>query len=272
MKIKVLGCSGAEFPNFNPPAFLVDEKILLDAGTTTAMLSEKAQRKITHILITHAHLDHVRGIPTLVDNMFLRKRGKSITLIGMKQVVETVRENLFNDKLWPDFTRIPSTANPMLKLKAINTGKTFKVLNYRITAEKVNHSINTSGYIIEGSDGKRLLYTGDTGPTSRIWERANRPACRHLSAAGRGRAINENVINGAIIEVSFPNSMRESAIRTGHLTPAMFFDEFKKLKRHPEKTFITHIKPQFLSRVSKELFSLKIKNLKLLKTGETYNI
>lgn len=259
MKIKVLGCSGAEFPNFSPPAFLIDDKILLDAGTTTGSLNENAQRKISHILITHAHLDHIRGIPSLADNMFLRNRKHSITLVGIKEVLQTVRRNLLNNAVWPDFTRIPSPGKPVLKLKIIKTGENFKIHDYKIIAEKVNHSIAAIGYIIEDSNSKRLLYTGDTGTTANLWERAN------LKTGKVG-------INGAIIEVTFPDNMRESAVKTGHLTPAMLLCELKKLKQLSPKIFITHVKPQFLNIISKELRILKIKHLTILKERKTYVI
>lgn len=259
MKIKVLGCSGAEFPNFSPPAFLINNEILLDAGTTTGALNESAQRKISYILITHAHLDHIRGIPPLADNMFLRNRKHNITLVGIKEVLQPMRKNLFNNTVWPDFTEIPSPRKPLLKLKPIKTGENFKIHNYKITAEKVNHSITTIGYIIEDPKGKRLLYTGDTGPTANLWKRAN------MKPGKVG-------IDGAIIEVTFPNNMRGAAVRTGHLTPAMLLGELKKLKKIPRKIFITHAKPQFLNIILKELRGVKIKYLTILKERKTYVI
>ncbi len=259
MKIKVLGCSGAEFPDFGPPAFLLDNRILLDAGTTTGALDEVAQKKISHILITHAHLDHIRGIPTLADNMFLLNRQHSLTLLGIKKVLQLIRNNLFNNAVWPDFTVIPSPQKPLLKLKAVKTGEKFKINNYKIIAEKVNHSIAAAGYIIEDLNGKRLIYTGDTGPTVSLWKRAN---AKQVKTA----------IPGVIIEVTFPNKMRESAIRTGHLTPDMLLNELKKLNQPPSRIFITHTKPQFLNIITKELLSLKIKHLTILKNRETYII
>lgn len=259
MKIKVLGCSGAELPDFGPPAFLLDDRILLDAGTITGALDEDAQKKISHILITHAHLDHIRGIPTLADNMFLINRNHSFTLMGIKKVLQLIKNNLFNNTVWPDFTAIPSPQKPLLKLKAVKTGKSFKINNYKIIAEKVNHSIAATGYIIEDLKGKRLIYTGDTGPTSSLWKRANSKQRK----AG---------IYGLIIEVTFPNKMREAAIRTEHLTPDMLLNELKKLSQPPSRIFITHTKPQFLNIISKELHSLKIRHLTILENGGTYVI
>ncbi len=259
MKIKVLGCYGAEFPNFKPPSFLIDDKILLDAGTTTSSLDEKAQSKISHILLTHSHLDHIKGIPSLADNLFFKKHKKNITLVGIRHVLQQIRNSLLNNTVWPDYTRIPSPTKPLIRLKPIRTGVFFKIPGYRIVSEKVNHSIPAIGYIIESSKNKKLLYTSDTGPTSRLWEKSN------ILSGTRG-------IDGAIIEVTFPNRMKEAAVKTGHLTPDMLLSEIKKLDHAPGKIFITHIKPQFFNTISKELRSLKIRNLTIFREGRTYYI
>jgi ribonuclease BN (tRNA processing enzyme) len=59
MKIRVLGSSGAELPGYRPPSFLLDGKILFDAGSLTNILPAKDLLKIEHIFITHSHLDHI---------------------------------------------------------------------------------------------------------------------------------------------------------------------------------------------------------------------
>ncbi len=165
MKLRVLGSSGAEFPNFNPPAFLLDGSVLLDAGTIGAVLSENAQWKIRYILITHAHLDHIRGIPFLADNIIVKNKKHSVTVMAIPSVLLTLKRSLLNGKVWPDFTVIPNPDNAALKLKSIRHGRAFAVNTYKVTAYAVNHAVPATGYIIEGTGGKRLLYTGDTGPT-----------------------------------------------------------------------------------------------------------
>ncbi|HDZ62567.1 MAG TPA: 3',5'-cyclic-nucleotide phosphodiesterase [Nitrospirae bacterium] len=258
MKLQVLGCSGSGLPNHNPPAFLINKNLLLDGGTISSVLDERAQSRIRHILITHAHLDHTREIPSFADNMFLRNGKHNISLVGVKDVLQPIKKNMFNNIVWPDFTSIPSPAKPVIKLKTIKTGINYKVGDYKIIAERTNHSIPSTGFIIKGPFGKKLLYTGDTGPTVNLWQRANK--------AGY---IN---IDGAVIEVTFPNRMRDAALRTGHLTPALLSDELKKLERPPLRIFITHTKPQFLKTISRELINLKIKKLTILKQGKTYTI
>jgi len=259
VKIKVIGCSGAEMPDFHPPAFLIDAEILLDAGTIASVLKENAQKKITHILITHTHLDHIRGIPALIDNMLLKQRQHQITVVATEEILNTLRKNIFNGSIWPDFTNIPSPLHPGIKLRPIEQGKIFKLNGYSVIAEKVTHSVPAVGYIIKNLKGRTLLYTGDTGQTINLWERAN-------------TLSQKNPIDAVIIEVTLPNNMREVAIRTGHLTPEMFSHELKKLRRLPKRIFITHSKPQFSDIILSELRSLKIKQITILKEGKTYVI
>jgi len=253
MKLRVLGSSGAELGGYNLPAFLLDRYLLLDAGTIGPAIKEAEQWKIRYILITHAHLDHIRGIPFFADNLLMRNKRHSVTLISISHVLEALKNNLLNDILWPDFTRIPDSNKPILKLKIVVPGRTFTLCGYRVSVYSVNHSVPAVGYIIEDGQGKRLLYTGDTGPTDSIWSAADSIDC-------------------AVVEVSFPNRMREVAIKTGHLTPRLLLKELNKMGNLPRKILVTHPKPQYLRQIRREIEALRIKNIRILKDGETYEI
>ena len=253
MKLKVIGSSGGEFPGHNLSAYLIDDKMLLDAGTISATLSEPSQWKIRTILITHAHLDHIKGIPFLADNLVIKNKAHSVTIISVQSVLTALKKNLLNNRIWPDFTIISAASRPVLLLKALVPGKPLKIHGYTINAYKVNHSVPAVGYIIEDREGKRLLYSGDTGPTEALWRSAQN-------------------INCAIIEVSFPNNMKHMALKTGHLTPELFLKEVRKMGRPPEKIFITHPKPLYLKQIRREIKGLPLKHLTFLKDGKTYTI
>ncbi|TAL27165.1 MAG: 3',5'-cyclic-nucleotide phosphodiesterase [Nitrospirae bacterium] len=255
MKVKVLGFAGAEFPGFHPPGFLIDGKLLLDAGTIGASLSENDQWKIRHIFITHAHLDHIKGIPFLADNIIIKNKTHNVTVIGIAPALKTLKKNLLNNKIWPDFTVIPSPKNAVLKFVEIRAGRTIQLNGYKVTAYRVNHAVPAAGYVVEDEKGKKLLYTGDTGPTNTIWEKA----CSMK-------------IHRAIIEVSFPNRMEALAIETGHLTPKLLMKELEKMKIIPDELLITHPKPQHIKTITNELQRLRKPNIRLLKDGEVINI
>lgn len=253
MILKVLGSAGAEFPGYNPPAFLVDNKIMLDAGTIGAKLSVREQLEIKNILITHSHLDHIKGIPFLADNVIIANGFHSVTLYGIRETLESLRKNLLNDKIWPDFTKISASIEPVLKLRQVTPGRTFRVGDYSIKAHPMNHTVPAVGYAIRDSRGKSLFYTGDTGPTGNLWGKTGR-------------------LDAVIIEVSFPDKMEALAAKTGHLTPGMLLAEMAKMGELPGKIFITHPKPQYIKQIRKEIARIGMRRIEMLQDGRSYRI
>ena len=255
MKIKVLGCSGAEFPGHNPSSFLLGDRILFDAGSLTNILDAKNQLKVEHIFITHAHLDHVTGIPYLAENIAFLNMRRRVNIISIPYVMKIIKRHLLNGSVWPDFTAIPDAHHGILRLIELKTGTSMKINNYTITPYKVNHTVPAVGYLVEDKRKRRFFYTGDTGPSVDTWEK-----------------VGDKKLQFLIIEVSFPNRMEEFAIKTGHLTPLLIKKELLKMKHPPERIYITHLKPQFFKTVKAELQELRIKNLRLLRDGETLEV
>ena len=251
MIIKVLGAAGSEVPGHNCPAFLVDDTLLLDAGTVALALNIREERTLRWILLSHAHLDHIKGIPFLLDNLVTRSTGNTITVLSGKDVLADLKKNIFNDRIWPDFSRIPTPALPVLRYKSIGTARPVEIDGYMVTMEKVHHAVPAYGYIIEKAGGKSIAYTGDTGPTHRFWERMAAHEVKYL-----------------IMETSFPNRLEKLALATGHLTPSLLEGEIAKMSRPPEKIFIMHLKPQFLQEIEMEIQALEHGNIEFLKDGE----
>ena len=251
MRIKVLGSAGSEVPGHNCPAFLIDNAILLDAGTVAVSLNIREERKLKWILLTHAHLDHIKGIPFLVDNLLTRYTGDSVTLLSGKDVLDNLRKNIFNDEIWPDFSVLPAPRKPVLRYRTIRAGRPFELDGYRITMERVHHTVPAYGIIVERKGTKAIAYTGDTGPTDRFWKRMSACNVKHL-----------------ITETSFPNRLEKVALASGHLTPALLEKEIAKMPRVPEKIFIMHVKPQFRDEVERDIDALRRSDIEFLKDGE----
>lgn len=252
MRLEILGSAGAEFPNFHPPAFLVDGQILLDAGTIGSVLNEEAQLKIRDIFITHPHLDHIRGIPALADNVIMKNQSHIITIHSTAGVLSALRNHLFNGVIWPDFSKIPSEDDPAISFSTLEPFNEYAINGYTIQAIPVNHTVPSVGYrLVSGS--KSLVYTGDTGPTEDIW--------KYCSGA-----------DALIVEVSFPNNMESMAQITKHLTSAMLVDQLAKINKLPKHILITHPKPQYFDIIRREIECLGIECIELLHDGSVYDI
>ncbi|MGZ6290765.1 MAG: MBL fold metallo-hydrolase, partial [Syntrophales bacterium] len=96
MQIRVLGCHGSQTPGCNTTSFLLDGKILVDAGAITSLLTIEEQINIDYVLVTHAHLDHVRDIMFLADNICYLQKGHPLTVVGTRNIIDTLRAHLFN--------------------------------------------------------------------------------------------------------------------------------------------------------------------------------
>jgi len=252
MKLEILGSAGAEFPDFRPPAFLLDGQLLLDAGTIGSVLNEDEQWKIRDIFITHSHLDHIRGIPALADNIIMKNLKHSFTVHSTSVVISALRDHIFNGVIWPDFTKLPSSENPVIKYETIEAHQKYMVKDYSIEAIPVNHSVPAVGFRVS-SGGKTLVYTGDTGPTEEIW--------KHCSG-----------VDALIVEVSFPNNMESLALITKHLTSSMLVEELAKIDELPGRILITHPKPQYYDIIRSEIECLEIQGIELLHDGSLYEI
>jgi ribonuclease BN (tRNA processing enzyme) len=255
MEVSILGSAGSEAPGLNPPAFLIDDFLLLDAGTVSLTLDNIAQCRITHIFLTHAHLDHLKGIPFLVDNLTSMNPACQILVLSGKEVISDIRKHIFNNRIWPDFTAIPDAQNPVLRYEIISTRKPVVIGDYRILATRVNHTVPAYGYLVEHASGASLLYTGDTGPTEAIWKK-----------------MHGHNVKALIVGVSFPNELRERALATGHLCPSLLEAEIRKMPSMPERIYISHLKPPFRPQIEAELARIPGVCLELLEEGKTFRI
>lgn len=253
MKIHVLGGHGGLAKGSETTSFLIDDKLLIDAGAVAATLSIKEQTAIDYILISHCHLDHIKDLAFLCDNCFGLK-GKPFEVYTHETVKKIIHEHLLNDIVWPDFSKLPNTNNPTITLNAIQDEKSFELGGYKITAVKVNHAYDAMGFIVE-KDGAAVIFTGDTGPTERIWKLAHET--KNLKAI--------------FTEVSFPNELQKVADLSDHHTPVSINKEIAKMPK--EATIIlTHLKPNYQETILNEMKSIGQDRIKVLdRDGEIFH-
>ena len=252
MKLKVLGCYGGNIPGHGMTSLLVNDSVALDAGWVSGALSLKQQVKVKDILISHSHLDHTCTLPFLIDNNFSAP-GFSLRIYAIPEVVAAMRNHLFNNLTWPDFTSLPNDLTPVLKLVEIRPEQPFVINGLSFRAVKVSHIVPTTGFIVEDRKGT-LAFSSDTGPTERFWEIVN--GIKNLKAV--------------ITETSFPNELQSLANISGHLTPATLDLELRKLKKDVP-VFLYGGKPKHLDKIKQQVRALGRRRLQLLVQGRTYN-
>jgi 3',5'-cyclic-nucleotide phosphodiesterase len=255
MQVKVLGCQGGSAPARHLPGLLVDDTVLLEAGSVTATLDLADQFKIQHVLLSHAHLDHIGGLAYLADNQCCYRassgngHGRTLTVSSIAPVLDDLHAHFFNERIWPDFSAIPTVADPVLRLSVLKPGQPH-LIGDRLTVVPilVDHTVPASGFIVHDGDSA-LVFSGDTGPTERLWEVAR--------SLGDVRAI--------IVETSFPNRLDRLAEVSGHLTPARLARELDKMPNCP--VWVYHIKPLFYDETADELAALD-SHVRVLTDGE----
>ncbi len=253
MELRVLGCHGGESPRHRATSFLIDEKLAVDAGALTSRLELAAQGSLETVLVTHSHLDHVRDLATLVDNR-CQMGLPPLTICATRATIENLQRHFFNDRLWPDFTRIPAASEPSIVYREIELETPFALGRHRVTAVPVSHTVDTCGYLID--DGTNaLVISGDTGPTDRIFEVVNdTPHVRAL-----------------LLEVSFPNTMQHLATASGHHTPETLAADLRKLHAAADvPTMLYHMKPPCQAEIERECSKLAGLNLHVLKLDDHF--
>jgi ribonuclease BN (tRNA processing enzyme) len=234
MKLTVLGCGGGIGSGSHTTCFLLDDDVLIDAGTGITALSLEQLARIDHVFVTHSHLDHVLGLPLMVDAVGDR-REKPLIVHALPDTLEILAQHLFNWKLWPDFREIPDASKPWLKFERMPLGSSVNFGERRISSLPAHHTVPACGYRISGA-GRSLVFTGDT---------THSEALMH--------ALNEMPdLADLIIETSFENELRDIAVASMHHWPDSLAQELGHLKINP-RIWITHLKPGNQEAIMDEL-------------------
>jgi HD-GYP domain-containing protein (c-di-GMP phosphodiesterase class II) len=249
--IKILGAFGAKTLDTAMTCVQVDNETLIDAGNILHALDHDA-KNISHIFLTHSHLDHIIDIPFLID-IFFEGRIKPINIYGLQGTIDTLKKHIFNWDIWPDFSKILLTneIDHSIKFHVLEVDQEITINETKFKAIKTNHTDSSCGYVITKANNA-TLFTADTYKCPRIWEEVN----------------NNPQIKSVIIDVSFPSILDKLALDSKHLTPDVLHEELQQLKRDDVTIFINHLKPIFIEDIKDEI---KTKYPNLLNGGTIVN-
>ena len=238
MILQVLGCSGSIAAGCKTTAFLLDDDVLIDAGTGVGDMPLDALARVDHILITHSHLDHILAIALLADAvMRLRHAAGSapIQVHALPETLAALRTHIFNRIIWPDFTRLPSAEHPVLELVPFTVGDVLVLNGKKIEVLTASHTVPAVGFAVDGGEAGHWVFTGDTGPNPALWDRLRGMKVAHL-----------------VIETAFSDEERQLARISRHLCPTALGHELAQLDGSVD-VHITHIKPGEMEAVMSEI-------------------
>jgi cAMP phosphodiesterase len=232
-------------------SFVIDGHLAIDAGCIGFCGPPREQARISTIAVTHSHLDHICSLPIFAMNV-VDSAARGIVVSAPAAVIDSLRQDIFNWRVWPDFTSLKIGGRPIVELSPIELRHRTELGGFMVTAIPVNHPVPTVGYLVE-DERSAALFALDTGPTEEIWEVAART--RHLTTV--------------FVDVAFPEELGTLAEASGHMTPSLACAAVGKLSADVRK-IATHLKPAHYDRIVEQLGRLAIPNLSIGCPGNDY--
>jgi cAMP phosphodiesterase len=234
-------------------SFLVNDEVAVDAGSLGLLADLGRQERVRQVFITHEHLDHVATLPIFLENVYAPGR-ESVEVLAAPQVLDWLHRDLFNDRIWPDFIALSEQGDAFVRTTPLDPLVPVVRSGLTVTPVPVSHGVDTQGLVVD--DGRTAVaFPSDTGPTEAIW--------RHLAGVERLKAV--------FLEASFPESLAWLATRTGHLSPATFAAEVKKLPRDV-RWIVVHRKARHADEIARDMHSLGLENVEFVQPGTVYDL
>lgn len=232
----------------------IDDSIAIDCGALGYGVSRSEQARIRHLVLSHSHADHIASLPVFIENSRFGGQGEAPHIHAHSAVLEALRQDVFNDRIWPDYERLAADEGIFMHLHELVPEVAVTIDGVTVTPVLVNHPVPTYGFVVEDGAGAVVVAT-DTGPTDRLWKVAR--SRRNLRMV--------------FLDAAFPNAQAELAEISGHLTPSRFAAEMEKLGAGP-KFVAVHVKAPYRVEVGRELQALKRSDLEVGVPGRTYTI
>ena len=248
--------SACGFPSPGPQflsSYLVGDAIAIDGGSIGLQADLDLQRRVRHVFLTHAHLDHVASLPLLIENTY--EPGQDcVEVLASADVLAALQRDLLNDRAWPDFFALSTADDRFVTATVLEPLVAVERAGCSITPVPVSHGTDTLAMVVD--DGRTCVaFAADTGPTDLLW--------RHLAERANVRAV--------FLECSFPTALAGLASRCGHLSPASFAAEARRLSPGI-RTMVVHRKAAHAATIAAEIAALGLRDVEMVVPGLPYEL
>ncbi|MBK9152942.1 MAG: 3',5'-cyclic-nucleotide phosphodiesterase [Chloracidobacterium sp.] len=231
---------------------VVDGAVAFDAGSLAMAADDHLRSSVRDVVISHAHLDHIAGLPLFIDDLF-SELTEPVRIHGLASVIQVLEEHIFNWSIYPRFSELTNKHGKVIEYLEFEPGESFSVKHLSVLPVEVNHRVPSCGFVI--NDGaSTIAVTGDTAPTDLFWQTVN-----SLPS-----------LNALIIECAFPNELSELAAISHHLTPSGLSKELTKLERTDCRIYVSNLKPTYRDEIVRELDGLRPDGLEVLTVARDY--
>ena len=231
---------------------VVDDLVAIDAGSLAMAASTVQKKQIRDVILTHAHLDHIAGLPLFVDDLFATL-SVPVCVHATQETIDVLERDIFNWSVYPRFSELENDNGKVMEYLPFDVGRPFSVKHLRIKAVEVNHNVPSVGFIV--TDGKTTFaMTSDTSEMDEFWQVLNE----------------EKNLSAILVECAFPNELAELAQVSYHLTPKMLEKELAKIKRSDCLIYVVNIKPMYRDEIVRQIEELNRENLQVLEVGHVY--
>lgn len=231
---------------------VVDDAVAFDAGSLAMAVDGHLRSSVRDVVISHAHLDHIAGLPLFIDDLF-SELTEPVRIHSLASVIDVLEEHIFNWKIYPRFSELTNRHGKVVEYVEFQPSKPFTVKHLSVVPVEVNHRVPCCGFVI--SDGAATIaVTGDTAPTDLFWQTVN--------------ALPS--LNALIIECAFPDELSELAAISHHLTPSGLREELGKLERSDCTTYVSNLKPTHRETIVRELDELRLDGIEVLTVATDY--
>jgi cAMP phosphodiesterase len=241
LRVRVLGCDGAIAKGCRTTSFLLGPHVLLDAGTGVGDLTLDEMAAISHVMLTHSHLDHIAALPLMLDAVGAR-RTCPLLVHALPETIAALRQHVFNNVIWPDFTHLPSDEAPFLRFVPLAVGERVNVEGLQLEVLPAAHSVPAVGYAVSatGPEGPHWVFSGDTAHNPAFWQR-----------------LNQLTVGALVIETAFSDREQALASLSGHYCPSTLLDDLSAIPADTDyPIFITHTKPAEAEQIFQEILQL----------------